>query len=127
MAEKYLREIEENLEKTDGDVVVKAGPRPRSQQRRRGLATGGTLGRLRVAIAPGKLMFASVAVLLSALLLGQISAGLMGFALWGALILFLVGYALFFITPRGTPKRWRGSVIEEPTSPMSRLRRMFRR
>ena len=68
-------------------------------------------------------MLAAVAVLLLALVAGSMTSGvapLLGFA---GLLLFIVGYAMFFIKPPKAEKRWRGQPIEYGSSWWSRLRK----
>ena len=130
MAEKYLREIEEILEKTDGDIVVKNGPRQATTPpKRRPFADAGSpFARLRASIAPGRIMLGGLGLLLAALLLLRVGPNLVGLAFWGGLVLFLIGYALFFIkTPTNSEKRWRGRVVEERVTIAAKLRRLFKR
>ena len=124
MPDRYQREIEDILQQA-GDL----GPGPRSGRRRRGVLalvwryfgqapSGSTWG-----ITPGRVMLAAVVVLLLALVAGSITSGvapLLGFA---GLLLFIVGYAMFFIKPPKPEKRWRGQPIEYGDSWWSRLRR----
>lgn len=133
MAEKYQREIEEILQKTDGSDGAPSRPKPRhSGPVRRFFSVLGTrLGHRRLAFSPGKLMLVSLALLLSALLVSRVAPGMVGgILLWGALVVFIAAYALFFIRPGGRhEKRWRGRVIEErrpgPTL-WARLRRLIK-
>ena len=37
----------------------------------------------------------------------------LGIMAWGGLVLFIVGYAMFFIRPRKFEKRWRGQPIDD--------------
>ena len=124
MPDRYQREIEDILRQA-GDL----GPGPRSARRRRGLLaliwryfgqapSGNAWG-----ITPGRVMLAAVAVLLLALVAGSMTSGvapLLGFA---GLLLFIVGYAMFFIKPPKAEKRWRGQPIEYGSSWWSRLRK----
>ena len=124
MPDRYQREIEDILQQA-GDL----GTGPRSGRRRGGLLalvwrylgqapSGNAWG-----ITPGRVMLAAVAVLLLALVAGSMTSGvapLLGFA---GLLLFIVGYAMFFIKPPKAEKRWRGQPIEYGSSWWSRLRK----
>ena len=130
MAERYQREIEEILEKVESDAVL---PRVRPT-RQAGPATrffrslGQRLGRPRLGVSPGRLMLVSLALLLSALVVNMVQPGLVAFFLWGALVVFLVAYALFFIRPSDRyEKRWRGRPVESARPSLwSRVRRFLR-
>ena len=124
MPDRYQREIEDILQQA-GDL----GTDPHSGRRRGGLLalvwryfgqapSGNVWG-----ITPGRVMLAAVAVLLLALVAGSMTSGvapLLGFA---GLLLFIVGYAMFFIKPPKAEKRWRGQPIEYGSSWWSRLRK----
>ena len=124
MPDRYQREIEDILQQA-GDL----GTGPRSARRRRGLLAlvwrylGQAPSGKAWAITPGRVMLAAVAVLLLALVAGSMTSGvapLLGFA---GLLLFIVGYAMFFIKPPKAEKRWRGQPIEYGSSWWSRLRK----
>ena len=124
MPDRYQREIEDILQQA-GDL----GPGPRSGRRRGGLLAlvwrylGQAPSGKAWAITPGRVMLAAVAVLLLALVAGSMTSGvapLLGFA---GLLLFIVGYAMFFIKPPKAEKRWRGQPIEYGSSWWSRLRK----
>ena len=72
-------------------------------------------------------MLAAVRLLLAALLIGSAVPGFGAPLAWAGLILFVVGYAMFFIKPKKIEKRWRGQTIElEEDSWWDRLRRKIR-
>ena len=128
MAEKYLREIEEILQKADGDVAVKHAPAQREAAKTpRANGRGGPLSRLRPNVEPGKIMLGGVALLLTALMLMRTAPSLVGLAFWSGLVLFLVGYAIFFIKPTNYEKRWRGRVVSERASITAKFKGLFRR
>ena len=69
-----------------------------------------------LSISSGRVMLVAVLFLLTALVLNTILPGFTGPLAWVGLILFIVGYGLFFlrpIRPSKTEKRWRGTVIDE--------------
>ena len=74
-------------------------------------------------------MLGAVLILLAALVLNLATPGfgIVGILAWLGFILFIVGYALFFIKPRPVQKRWRGDVIEYQGSESlwDKLRRRF--
>ena len=122
MSDKYQREIEEILEASGEKPVPESGKRRDSR--------GGNLPRANLSRGrgsgvqlPGKLFLASVALLLTALLVNVTGGSFSHLLVWGALILFFVAYALFFIgRPGNTPeKRWRGRPIDDDDS--RRIRR----
>ncbi len=120
MARRYEREIEDILRQA-GEV----GPGP--VRRRRGFLgslrayAASALGGKTWAITPGRVMLAAGALLLVGLLMPAFVQGSVWAPLaWGGLILFIVGYAMFFIRPRKADKRWRGRPIDD--SPDKRWR-----
>ena len=113
MPKRYEEEIEEILKQV-GEVD------PGPVRRRRGflgllgayvfrLLGGGTW-----AITPGRVMLTAGVVLLLGLLMPMlVQASIWAWLAWGGLILFIVGYAMFFIRPRKVEKRWRGQPIDD--------------
>lgn len=79
-------------------------------------------------ISPGRVMLLAVALLLSYLIVKPFAAGVAGSLAWAGLVLFIVGYALFFIRPPGSKmeKRWRGRVLDDDDSWWDRLRKRAR-
>ncbi len=122
MPNKYQREIEEILEAS--------GEKPVPESEKHHSPRGGNLpkanlnrGRGFWRSASGKLFLVSVALLLAALLVSVAGGDFSHLLVWGALILFFVAYALFFIGRPGntSEKRWRGRPIDDDDS--KRLRR----
>ncbi|MBI4199418.1 MAG: hypothetical protein HY535_02960 [Chloroflexi bacterium] len=116
MPEKYQREIEEILRKVA--ELQPARPRPRrpgvfggvSRQARRPFAA------LRRTLSPGRLLLASVALVLVAIVLRARVPDTAGVVAWAAIVIFVVGYALFFVAPpQRYQKRWRGRPIASAT------------
>ena len=71
-------------------------------------------------------MFAGVALLLATLLFRSIVSWVVAPLGVAGVILFVVGYGMFFIKPRqGYEKRWRGQPIEDDSGgkPWDRFRR----
>ncbi len=127
MPDRYQDEIEEilrqagesppdeasrDLPRADDHVVapVRATGRPPAPE--------APSGRRWPRITPGKLM-------LLGLVLFVIGALWFKFLIWAGLGLVVIGYLLFFVTPRSirVEKRWRGQMVEESVSPLERLKR----
>ena len=79
-------------------------------------------------ISAGKLMLASFALLLLALILGAAGIGSVVHFVIAGLVLFVIAYALFFIRPGSASyeKRWRGRIIEERAPLLDRMKRWFK-
>lgn len=125
MSERYRREIEDLLEQ-----IEELPPQDRQGKKpslRRALFSliGRFLGGRGWNLSPGRIMVASIALLLVALLIKGNLPGFVGPLLaWGAVALFILGYALFFINPnQAYEKRWRGQPIGKSTSLWNRLLR----
>ena len=110
MSDKYKREIEEILEQagevTGRGLIRKHRP---SLFRLVWMYVGRAMGGKSWAITPGRVMVAAVVVLLLTPVLraGPI-VGLVG------LLLFIVGYAMFFVRPKNqVEKRWRGQPLDD--------------
>ena len=116
MSEKYQREIEDILGQIEGPAQRKARSRKTGLFRMMLNAFGRFLGGKGWNLSPGRIMLGSLSILLVVLLFGAGMPGILGAALaWGAVILFILGYALFFINPSSAyEKRWRGQAIETP-------------
>jgi hypothetical protein len=128
MAERYRREIEDILDKLD-EAPAKSPKTNEGGRRLRFFGLPGrVLGGMGSWLSPGRVMLAALALLLVALLLNASMPGVfVPFLMWGAVIVFIVGYALFFINASEPfEKRWRGRTIEGPPPPASRLRRWLR-
>ena len=116
MPQKYQREIEEILQQA-GDLGLSDPPK-----RSRKLGIGRlaweyfkqSIGGSAFSVTPGRIMLGAVLILLAALVLNLATPGfgVVGILAWLGFILFIVGYALFFIKPKPVQKRWRGDVIE---------------
>ena len=116
MSERYKKEIEEIL-KQAGELGTGSG-RPRRQRSLWGLVwlqVAQSVGGRTWSITPGRVMLAAVALLLGALIVQSFAPGIVGLLFWAGLVLFIVGYAMFFVRSPRPPKqekRWRGQSIE---------------
>ena len=116
MPQKYQREIEEILQQA-GDMGLADPPKDRPKQGFGRLAWEyfkQSIGGSAFSITPGRIMLGAVFILLAALVLNLATPGfgIVGILAWLGFILFIVGYAMFFIRPKPVQKRWRGDVIE---------------
>ena len=113
MSEKYQREIEEILEEAGDLEPVKPpfGTRP-SVWRLIRAYIGQSLRGNRWSLSPGRVMLIAVSLLLAALVLRGALPGIVGPLAWAGLLLFIVGYGLFFVKPPKIEKRWRGQPLE---------------
>lgn len=117
MPEQYKKEIEE--------ILKQAGEAPRPPvERRPGPGFGRLLrqyfrqsmGGKGWSISPGRVMLTAVSLLLVALVLRMVAPGVVGPLALVGLLLFIVGYGMFFVNPRkGPEKKWRGQSMEEPS------------
>jgi hypothetical protein len=113
MSERYKKEIEEVL-KQAGELGTSSG-RPRRQRSLWGLIwlqVAQSVGGRTWSITPGRVMLTAVALLLGALIVRSFAPGIVGLLFWAGLVLFIVGYAMFFVRPKTVEKRWRGQSIE---------------
>ncbi len=114
MSERYKREIEDILNEA-GDLA----PAPRSGLLRQlWTQAARSVSGKPWSISPGRVMIAAIALLVAAVLLRPAIPGATGAMLWAALLLFILGYALFFVRPskmgpsKSGEKRWRGQPIK---------------
>ena len=115
MKERYRREIEEilsNVEvENDGSSLQTSentGVESTSESR--------SLMRGIKGVRPFKIILSSAILLAVALLLGPIFPSFLGSLIaWAAVVIFIVGYSLVFISSgQKYEKRWRGEPIDEP-------------
>ena len=134
MPDKYQKEIEDILknagevapEETVGEMERPLDDRPKalrqSSSSNKAPVSYPPRGRW-PSITPGKILITGLLVFIITALL-QIWV-----LIWVGLALLVVGYLLFFVTPRNVSieKRWRGESIEDlPESPWDRLKRWIK-
>lgn len=126
MSQRYQREIEEILGSFESPLSDSSISRKRRFLRSMsGLAlklVGGRGWRL----SPGRIILASLVLLLVALLIRGNTPGVVAPIAWAGVVLFILGYALFFINPPHYEKRWRGHVVEARPRWRARWVRWFR-
>ena len=123
--EKYQEEIEEILKQAGGLVASSRPAKTRpSLWRLVRMYILSSLGGKLWSLNPGRIMMVAVSLLLLALLFTRIVPGIGGPVALAGLLLFIVGYGMFFVQPRGIEKHWRGQPIEQDgNSWWSRFRR----
>ncbi len=131
MPEKYRDEIEEIL-KMAGDVApppsshreAEEHPEDRPREARRAPAAWRGANRRWLSVTPGKLLVAGLILFVVSAFLG------LGPLIWVGLILLVVAYLLFFVSPRSISyeKRWRGrSVDVDSSTARHRFKRWLKR
>ena len=128
MSDKYKREIEEIL-KQAGDIV---SPEKRRQPKKslwrliwRNITR--SLGGKLWSFSPGRIMLIAVVLFLLSMVFGAMRLGIGGSLAWAGLLLFIVGYAMFFIRPKKVEKLWRGQPIDiSGETWWDRIRRKFK-
>jgi hypothetical protein len=133
MPEQYQSEIEEILRQADLDGPIPIRPKKTSffsllKQYARQSLEGKAWS-----ITPGRIVLVAVSLILLAALTRMIVPVAFGPLAWVGLVLFIIGYAMFFIKPpKGPEQRWRGQPLDDaPSGPktnfIGRLRRKFKR
>ncbi len=120
MSERLEREIEEILQQAE---LPPASPKA---HRGGGRRAGSGSYRIQDALQPKKLFFVSLALFLTWLVLWATNIAQSVVLFWLALVLFIIGYALYFVRSENTPeRRWRGQVVDygDGNSWRDRLRR----
>ena len=130
MSDKYQKEIEDILRRAE-EVMPPERSSPSSTDLGRPGGRTNPLTRLSggrgLKISAGKLMLASVTLLLLALILGAAGVGNIVILVAAGLVLFVIAYALFFVRPGATyEKRWRGRLIEETPNLWDRVKRWLK-
>ena len=129
MPERYQKEIEEILRQA-GDLSSDVRPQRSGDGLFRLIRVqlSQSFGGKRWSLTPGRVMLAGVVFVLAGLVLGSAIPGITGLLAWGGLVLFIVGYGLFFLKPNTTEKRWRGRTVEyQSESLWDRLSRRLKR
>ena len=128
MSDRYKREIEEILQQAGeiGSGGGAHGSRP-GFLRLVWLQLVQSVGGKTWSLRPGRVMLLAVVLLGLALISFFFGLGFAGLLGWAGLILFIVGYAMFFVRPPKVEKRWRGQPIDyNGESLWDRLRRRIK-
>ena len=113
MSERYKKEIEEILRQSGELAPAGKDGRPRlSVWRQILLSITRSLGGRSWSLSPGRVMVSAVLLLLLSLIFTRMVPGIGGPLALAGLILFIVGYGMFFVKPSKIEKRWRGQPIE---------------
>ena len=132
MNKRYVEEIEEILEQADTDQKHVEYGADRSMI---SLVVGYTkqsLWRKPWVLSPGGIMVFALSLMLVALIMRAVIPSLVGPLAWLGLLVFIVGYGLFFVrSPKGNGKRWRGQDVsdvnhETQKTWLDEVRRFFR-
>ncbi|MQF68747.1 hypothetical protein FIM12_00210 [SAR202 cluster bacterium AD-804-J14_MRT_500m] len=134
MPDKFMREIEEIIERVERDGTLNEADL-RTVPDRPPLGLHGITPRIFSLarfgnISPGKVMLAGISLLLLAVVISPFIHGTVSLLVWAGLLLFVIAYGLFFMRPAGIQyeKRWRGQLLEDPNvvSFWQKLKRRFR-
>ena len=130
MPDRYRREIEEILRQAgELEPSERRGRSRQSVVRLVWLYVKQSLSGKGWSLSPGRIMLVAVSLFLAAAIVPAFIPGSgLGMPLGLAgLLLFIVGYAMFFVKPPQIEKRWRGQPIDElGESWWDRLRRKLR-
>ena len=125
MSERFQREIEEVLNNSLGRSESSEKPDSHAGSRPNDSSHGDqhSFGWLRGFLVPSRLFITSGGLLLTALILNVAEAGLSGIIFWFGLLLFVFGYAIYFIRSENMPeRRWRGKLVDYGSHPTWRER-----
>ena len=112
MPKKYEREIEEILQQV-GEQGSSGRPGDgRGLPRLVWLHLTQSLRGKPWSIRPGRIMLTAGVLLLSAVVMGSLVPGAFAPLAWAGLLLFIIGYAMFFVRPKRVEKRWRGQSLD---------------
>ena len=62
--------------------------------------------------SPSRVMLIAVVLFLLSMVFRAAGLGIVGPLAWAGLLLFIIGYAMFFIRPKKVEKLWRGQPID---------------
>ena len=119
MPDKFMREIEEIIERVERDGSGKesesSSVSATNISKLKRIAPGFfSLARFG-SISPSKVMLAGIFLLLLAVVVSPFIHGTVTLLVWAGLLLFVIAYGLFFMRPSGIhyEKRWRGQIVED--------------
>ena len=113
MSDRYKREIEEIL-KQAGEIAGRGQKRPPKTGLWRLIWRNITrsLGGKMWSLSPSRVMLIAVVLFLLSMVFRATGLGIVGPLAWAGLLLFIIGYAMFFIRPKKVEKLWRGQPID---------------
>ena len=113
MSDKYKREIEEILKQAGEIAVPEKKRQPKTSLWRliwRNITR--SLGGKMWSLSPSRVMLIAVVLFLLSMVFRATGLGIVGPLAWAGLLLFIIGYAMFFIRPKKVEKLWRGQPID---------------
>ena len=113
MSDKYKREIEEILKQAGEIAVPEKKRQPKTSLWRliwRNITR--SLGGKMWSFSPSRVMLIAVVLFLLSMVFRAAGLGIVGPLAWAGLLLFIIGYAMFFIRPKKVEKLWRGQPID---------------
>ena len=125
MPERYQQEIEEILEQA-GELkeIHKRPNHPKSVWRLIWLYVVHAVASKAPSFRPSRIMTYAICLLLVALIFGRSLVGIVTPLVFAGLLIFILGYGLYFMKSPKPEKRWRGQVINyHRQSWWNRLRR----
>ncbi|MBM3925895.1 MAG: hypothetical protein FJ320_07910 [SAR202 cluster bacterium] len=133
MADKFIREIEEILEKAEKDnpkASRKQAKRYRAPDVQNSRLSGISRFKPNFRVSAGKIVLACLSLLIAIVLINQflLVSGTINLLFGVGVVFLFLAYLLFFM-PSSTfkyEKRWRGQPMEERRSIRERLRRWIR-
>ena len=131
--EQYRTEIEEILRKADIEGPAPIRPKKSSFFSLLMQYVRQSLEGKAWSITPGRIVLVAVSLLLVAAITRVVVPGFFGPLAWAGLLIFIIGYAMFFIKPlKGPERRWRGQPLDDaPQGPkatwIDRIRRRLGR
>ncbi len=132
--DQYQSEIEEILRKADLDAPIPIRPKKPSFFNLTKKYVRQSLEGKAWSITPGRIVLVAVSLILLAAITRMIVPIAFGPLAWAGLLLFIIGYGMFFVKPPKDPEqRWRGQSLEDPKTPgpmtnfVDRICRKFKR
>ena len=114
MPDRYQQEIEEILKQAGELKEIRRRPsHPKSVWRLIWLYVGHTVANKAPSFRPSRIMTAAVCLLLVALIFGRTLMGIVAPLVSAGLLIFILGYGLFFLKSPKPEKRWRGQVLND--------------
>lgn len=112
--EQYESEIEEILRQADLEAPTPIRPRKSSFSSLLMQYARQSLEGKAWSITPGRIVLVAVSLLLVAAITRMVMPSVFGPLAWAGLLLFIIGYGMFFVKPpKGPEQRWRGQPLDD--------------